>query len=808
MQTSFKEVLNWYIGRQVLSVPQLAKLANIPEPTLVKWVDGQTEKPRHWQRLARLAKELRLSESEASELLKSARHPSIQELRDAVTNEEDKRLLLPWHVPSPPLWIKEELKNFVGREAILAIIERHLERGDTKIFRIQGMPGVGKTALVAQVARLLKRFFPDGVLGATLSGEELMSVLFDFAFKLGHDVSGYRNLETRASEVKQLLSTKKMLVVLDDLHEEEAARHLLPASDDRFVLMVTSRSQTQWVTREAFEITMPEFDEHEALELFAKILGPAQVEEEREALLDLAAYLGFLPIAIDIAAQQIKDEESWIAKTFLEDLKNATDPFADLEFGELRLQALFELSFSRLNRSQQQFFASLGAFSGGDFGAEAAAAIAETAVQDAKRFLRELRRRSLLRQVGPSRFQLHNLLRLFAYKKLDNPEHTESCLADHYGALAQQHAHDFPTLEVEKGNIESALQLATKNDFRAALIKGTNGMFHFWTVRGRYDLLGEYLEKARAAAEELGDRVALLETILNIGQLAGRTGDSHKEAEFLGEGLILAEGLNRPELIVKASGSLAAMAFRRADYSQAKIYFDRCLSAAEKYNMIGAINTTVMMLGQVEGRLGNFGVADDYARRAIRAFRLPGQEHRLCWAIVNWGGLAFFQKDYNAAEARFQEALDLAQKHRFLELSCGVKLNLGMVHLDRGNLAQAKGRFDESLLEALELKQPDLIAEARYGLGMLSLQQNQLADAERYFHEAIETARQYPFREIEAQALFGLAKTAAAMYQNEEACDYGRNSLILHETMGHFQADEIRAWLDSQGCNDLSLESG
>ena len=171
------DLLTQFIKRSGYTPGQLEKLSGVPKPTIVNWMEGRVRRPRTVNDLVRLTAVLHLSEKEASQLLQSAGHPTIAELRRDLQQKPDEtlaRLLGHWEqlpeakqASAVPFQAMAHLPYFVGREAELEQLKQTLLAGEhAAIYSIQGMGGVGKTALAAHLAYQLRRAFPYGVLWA------------------------------------------------------------------------------------------------------------------------------------------------------------------------------------------------------------------------------------------------------------------------------------------------------------------------------------------------------------------------------------------------------------------------------------------------------------------------------------------------------------------------------------------------------------------------------------------------------------------------------------------------------------------
>lgn len=143
-----------------------------------------------------------------------------------------------------------DVAEFIGRprhvHELIALLT-HAGSGTLRTSKITGPAGVGKTALAIHVAHQVRQRYPDGQLYVDLLGmhaEPLLpsEVLARFLGALGIPRDQLpEELDQRAALYRSALSTRQILVVLDNAADEEQVRPLAPSSPDS-AMLVTSRS--------------------------------------------------------------------------------------------------------------------------------------------------------------------------------------------------------------------------------------------------------------------------------------------------------------------------------------------------------------------------------------------------------------------------------------------------------------------------------------------------------------------------------------------------------------------------------------
>lgn len=140
-----------------------------------------------------------------------------------------------------------DIADFTGRGEELALLEGLAGDSSAVVTAIEGPPGVGKTAVAVHAAFKLRDAFPDGRLYADLRGytegqqaAEASEVLAVFLWRLGSSSNELpADLDQQAGLFREHLSSRKMLIILDNVATAAQVRSLLPETGSSRVLVVT-----------------------------------------------------------------------------------------------------------------------------------------------------------------------------------------------------------------------------------------------------------------------------------------------------------------------------------------------------------------------------------------------------------------------------------------------------------------------------------------------------------------------------------------------------------------------------------------
>ncbi|MCX5215478.1 LuxR C-terminal-related transcriptional regulator [Kitasatospora sp. NBC_00240] len=269
-----------------------------------------------------------------------------------------------------------DVTSLVGRQGEVSQVKKMLS--SSRLATLTGVGGVGKTRLALQVARQLRRAFPDGVWLAPLAEVGETDLL---ALTVMEAVGLRSPTQEPVAALTDYLRDKQLLLVLDNCEHlvegcAELVARLLPACP-RLRILATSREPMGIDGESVFMVpTLPVPDltttaTPESMALFAEraaaaVPGFLVTENNRQAVASLCRHLDGLPLAIELAAVRMR------VLSVEELLARQGDRYALLTRGNRSaqprhrsLRAAVDWSFELCSDTERLLWARLSAFAGG-----------------------------------------------------------------------------------------------------------------------------------------------------------------------------------------------------------------------------------------------------------------------------------------------------------------------------------------------------------------------------------------------------------------------------------------------------------
>jgi DNA-binding SARP family transcriptional activator/tetratricopeptide (TPR) repeat protein len=328
---------------------------------------------------------------------------------------------------SPIRRVRNELPvdvgGFTGRDHELGVLLEPPDEQVVTVRAVDGMAGVGKTALVVRAARALRDRFPDGCLFVDLHGhraeretarpQHVLRRLLRAVGEIGEGDDGPAgDLDGLAAAWRAATAALRLIVVVDDASAAGQVRPLLPAGPGSLVL-VTSRQRLTGLDADR-RVSLAPLDIDEAVGLLTRVVGGPGSGPERAAVRELARLCDRLPLALRIVGARMQSRPSWAWQRMAARLADEEHRLGELAVEDRSVEAAFRVSYDRLAEAERRAFRVLGLSPTVEFDRLALAAMLGVPASDAERVLEDLVEASLVQQSVTGRYRLHDLVAVYA----------------------------------------------------------------------------------------------------------------------------------------------------------------------------------------------------------------------------------------------------------------------------------------------------------------------------------------------------------------------------------------------------------
>jgi DNA-binding SARP family transcriptional activator/Tfp pilus assembly protein PilF len=662
---------------------------------------------------------------------------------------------VPRQLPAPP-------PHFIGRDRELAELtamqDRTAGEATVAVSVIAGAAGIGKSWLALHWAyRNLDRF-PDGQLYVDLHGFDPAAdpvpplvALHGFLDALGVPPDSVpAGLEAQAGRYRDLVSGRRILVVLDNAHNTDQVVPLLPGSHTCAVLITSRRNLSGLVA--AYGARMLPLDvltDDESRRLLANRLGARRAAAEADSFLTLLDRCSGLPLALSIVAARATAMPELPLGVLVEELAEETTRLDALDAGELNtdLRTVFGASVRALAPEAARAFGLSGLTFGPDLSLPAAASLLGESPARTRALLQDLHRAHLITQHAPGRYRMHDLVRLYAAERAER-DHAPAAraaarlrLLDHYLHTAHLAA---GLLDPEREPIalppagrgvttapltDQARALAWFNEEHSALLTAighaaATGLPRYawwlaWTVEGVFDAAGDWQDWVTAqrvalrSANELADPRWQAHSHRSLGLAHIQLGDLDEAQEHLLAALRRYGELDDRISQAHTHRGLGWVHHQRDDWQRAldhnKAALDLYRAAAHRAGEALALNNA----GWLHARLGDLEETITYCEQAVRINQELGDRHAEAGAWDSLGYAHHHLGRHRRAAACYERALELVRGFRDRYNEAEILRHLGETWHALGEQDSAVDALRQASTILRELGHPDLEIEAR-----------------------------------------------------------------------------------------------
>ncbi|WP_165959554.1 AfsR/SARP family transcriptional regulator [Nonomuraea longispora] len=690
------------------------------------------------------------------------------------------------HVAAAPLNdnLPRDIPDFTGRETELARLYDEVEHSSASVMirAIDGMAGVGKTALAIHMAHKLADRYPDGRWYLHLRAHDPHQPPVDpghglemLLRLLGDDPQRIPDgLEPRAALWRARLADRRILIVLDDAASADQVRPFLPGKPGCLVLVTSRRRLTG--LEGARPLSLDALIPPEAALLFRRIVGQGRPLDAGDVN-RLVSLCGHLPLAVTIMANKLRHRPARGVGDLVAKLSQSKGGLAEMHAGDSNLSTAFDLSYRELSSERRRAFRRIGLHVGADLTVGAAAALIGCDRYRAESALEELIDRHLVEEPESGRIRFHDLLRAYARERAveeepaGEPRRAVRRMLDFYLYTADRadrilYPHrrradvrvphppdpafvDSPRsaaewLRDEWANVLMCVHYTAEHGYPVHAIQLSRAVATYLERSAHWEDAARAHELTRRVCRQIGDREGEARVELELSLVRSRTG--HYAAAL--------------EHAIKGINAFRALGDR------------------------GGEADTLDHLARLSWLSGRNREALEHARKAIALFRAIGDRHGEGNALLHSGIALSYLGLAEEATAAFESCLEIANGGGDVATKAMVLNNFGELHFSRGDYRSALSLFRQALAILREAGWRQNEAVGLNNIANCHEREGRRDEALHFYREALAICRETGDRRHEAHTLSNIGSTYLGMDLNAEALIHFQKALSIARTIG------------------------
>ncbi|HEU5160758.1 MAG TPA: tetratricopeptide repeat protein [Streptosporangiaceae bacterium] len=760
-------------------------------------------------------------------------NPALRELHQRILEGDPSLLYVPptrLDAARPPNTLPRDIQITGRRFDMLRLLEdlpHQRSPGATtgsavNVVTIDGMAGVGKTALAVRLAHELAPRYPDAQLFLNLHAHDHGREALDPTTALGTLLRSLgvphgripHALDDRTALWRTQLARSHALLVLDDAVDGDQVLPLLPGAPGCLTI-VTSRRRLvglDHVRSHSLDVLPPS----DAMALFTSVVGAVPPTNDK----DLAAVVercGRLPLGISIAGSKLRHHPAWTVSDLLARLEHDNRRLDELRAADRTVASVFEMSYRELSARQREAFRLFGLHPGPTLTPHAAAALIGTEVSNAERMLDDLHERHLINEPDRGRFSFHDLLHDYALRlavsETSDGDRSDAirrildfyiCGADRADRLLYPrrrriditNSHSTPYLpDIEtKPLAQRWFTTEFDNLLRAADYAGRHGwsthVAHFGQVlAGHLESRGYWAEAATLHARavtawyKIDDKDGTARALADLSLVRFRSGQYDEAFAHAEDALTIYRSVADRAGQAEILDHIGVIRWHQSRFVDALANCRAALriwrSLKDQCGIAKGLDHSAIYLEYI----GRYREAGSNRQRALDIYAKVGDLHGRQMALNNMGDLRLRVGDVEAASDYYEQAAavtaEMGRQHRAIWLG-----NMGNIYQHTGRYDDALDSYRKALPIHREIGDRRSEIEALIGIGSTFQRMGKQNEALVHYEKALAVAREISERYEETKALRHIGAALVDSGRYDAALTNFRRALDLADRIG------------------------
>lgn len=697
-----------------------------------------------------------------------------------------------------PDTLSPDIANFTGRaEELRVLTEPPGSAARPVLFVIEGMGGVGKTALANHAVHQMIERFPDARLLLNFRANdqnreplvpadalrELLMMLDVQAARIP------RTLNARAELWHAELACRRAVLIFDDVTDPEQIRPLLPEAGDSLIIVTSRQRHAGWAAARVLILqALPVVD---AASLFTQLAGSTPGSEP-ERVVTVSRLCGCLPLAIRIAASRLRTGAVASLPDLIDELDAPSDDHGPRNEVSQRVQASFDLSYRKLTASERSFFRYLGTSPCLDITVHSASVLTGVTLAESEAALTVLAGHHLLEESSPGRFGFHDLIRAFAAARCADEDragdlrHSVGQLADYYlhavsrasevrhmrrrDSAAEDDSEAWPMpfanlptaatawLESEWANALQVAGQCARHEFKRQCADLVHALAEFLETSGHWDdALAAHL-MALQACRDLDDPVGIARSAFDLSLIYLRTGRNEAASQYASEAAETFGMLGDARGRAAALGRIGIIHRNTARFRDALAYHQEALDIYRALGDPRGLAGEFVSAGAALWYLGRLKEEMRYLNFALDIYRENKDLRGQAAALNNMGTVQHHQGYHRDAMRSYQASREICREIGGRQNVALADHNMARVLQYKGNYGAALTSYRAVLATYRSLGDPQHQAYALADIGSVYQSTGRFDEAVAHYEKASALAEKAGDRYANAEALCGIAE--------------------------------------------------
>jgi tetratricopeptide (TPR) repeat protein len=622
---------------------------------------------------------------------------------------------------------REALRNRVSQEIQDALKRRHVIR-----IALYGLPGVGKSLLASELAADLQvQDAASTVIWLNAgNGATAESLVVALAHAIRVSADDEKAGADYAEHITEVLMGESIILFVDDVWSVDCIR---PLAQIKGIAALVITTRLPMIAHDPVNTSATHVEElrvDDCIDVF-RHYAPDVVDQARSAIDELIELCGHLPMAITLAAKQLRRHayggQVRRALQIVEQLRNREQRLAlreDANPTARSLEAMIESSLSQLNRRSRAALAPLAALapSPHTFSLEAFCAV----TGEGSEIMDELTDFGFVEPQINDRYRLHQSLADYFLAKGECDDACQLRAAAFFAEIALENPMRYAVLVQEWPNMLKALHTAQTLRWTPQLAKAACIIVDYMHSVGLLSDATLWSERLTAACATLGDAALLIRTTRIQAKVLLDLGHGEEAEELFLRAIHLAQASNILDDLPAAYEGMVMIARARNDQMGASAYASQAVAAADATGQstyiprllamqhfhtlsniahdktdiasIGRLLRSPAMRGWMFGFLLYMRGRPSQSVRVLRAALQQAQSSGDLSAEIT---VRAFMSLVLLALARFDESEQMAQVALTLKEHVLLPRSLGFCYLSIGHARYVRGQFDTGIKECL-----------------------------------------------------------------------------------------------------------